>query len=529
MAKYFNVNGTCKPDIHYMVNLESKLKKIKHMIDNGQYFTINKARQYGKTTTLRALSQYLTHDYIVISLDFQKMSSSDFEHESAFVRRLAGEILKRIRQTPDIPAQALHPFLELINDRSGHSKLADIFDLFSDWCAASPRPIVLLIDEVDTAANNQIFLDFLAQLRAAYLDSDITPTFQSVILASVYDIRNIRRKLRADEEHKTNSPWNIAAKFRVNMSFSPEEIAEMLKEYEKDYHTGMDIEKISDLIYARTSGYPYLVSSLCKYLDEEIADTAEFPDKSHAWTEYGLIEAEKILISDNNTLFQSLTGKLTDHPELRSVLYGLLFTGRQIPYVPQNPYIDVAVMFGFIKNDNGSAVISNRIFESVLYNLFISEEFAASKMYDAGIQDRNQFVIDGHLDVRRILEKFVETFHHLYGDADETFLEDAGRRYFMLFLKPIINGTGNCYVEPETRNRERMDLVIDYHGEQHICELKIWRGNAYNERGEEQLSGYLDHFGLKKGYMLSFNFNKKKTIGVKEVALGDKVLIEAVV
>ena len=64
-----------------------------------------------------------------------------------------------------------------------------------------------------------------------------------MILASVYDIRNIRRKLRPDEEHKTNSPWNIAAKFRVNMSFSPEEIAEMLKEYEKDYHTGMDIEK----------------------------------------------------------------------------------------------------------------------------------------------------------------------------------------------------------------------------------------------------------------------------------------------
>ena len=117
----------------------------------------------------------------------------------------------------------------------------------------------------------------------------------------------------------------------------------------------------------------------------------------------------------------------------------------------------------------------------------------------------------------------------MYGDADETFLEDTGRRYFMLFLKPIINGTGNCYVEPETRNRERMDLVIDYRGEQHICELKIWRGNAYNERGEEQLSGYLDYFGLKKGYMLSFNFNKKKTIGVKEVPLGDRVLIEAVV
>lgn len=68
-----------------------------------------------------------------------------------------------------------------------------------------------------------------------------------------------------------------------------------------------------------------------------------------------------------------------------------------------------------------------------------------------------------------------------------------------------------------------------YRGEQFIIELKVWRGNAYNERGEQQLSDYLDYFHLKKGYMLSFNFNKKKTVGVKEVILGNKLLIEAVV
>jgi len=54
-------------------------------------------------------------------------------------------------------------------------------------------------------------------------------------------------------------------------------------------------------------------------------------------------------------------------------------------------------------------------------------------------------------------------------------------------------------------------------------------GNAYNERGEEQLSNYLEYFHLTKGYMLSFNFNKKKEIGVKEIKVGDKTLIEAVV
>lgn len=59
--------------------------------------------------------------------------------------------------------------------------------------------------------------------------------------------------------------------------------------------------------------------------------------------------------------------------------------------------------------------------------------------------------------------------------------------------------------------------------------MKVWRGNAYNERGERQLMDYLEYFHLKKGYMLSFNFNKKKVIGVKDVILGDKVLVEAVV
>ena len=76
---------------------------------------------------------------------------------------------------------------------------------------------------------------------------------------------------------------------------------------------------------------------------------------------------------------------------------------------------------------------------------------------------------------------------------------------------------------------ERTDVIVDYQGEQFVIELKIWHGNTYNERGERQLADYLDYYHLKKGYMLSFNFNKKKQIGVKEITIGDKVLVEAVV
>ncbi len=59
MPKEFNVTAVCMPEIHYMVNIDERLRKVKAMVDAGKYFTINRARQYGKTTTLMALENYL--------------------------------------------------------------------------------------------------------------------------------------------------------------------------------------------------------------------------------------------------------------------------------------------------------------------------------------------------------------------------------------------------------------------------------------------------------------------------------------
>ena len=96
-------------------------------------------------------------------------------------------------------------------------------------------------------------------------------------------------------------------------------------------------------------------------------------------------------------------------------------------------------------------------------------------------------------------------------------------------MKPIINGTGNYYLEAQTRDAKRTDVVVDYLGEQFIVEMKIWHGNEYNERGEKQLIEYLEYYHQEKGYLLSFNFNKKKERGVKELQIADKIIVEAVV
>ena len=283
------------------------------------------------------------------------------------------------------------------------------------------------------------------------------------------------------------------------MNFSVKDIAGMLVEYEADNRTGMNINEMSNLLYDYTSGYPYLVSRLCKFMDERIVGRPDYSDKKSAWTKAGFLEAVKLLLKDQNPLFESLIAKLNDFPELNDMISRLLFQGQSIAYNPDDSAIQTAQMFGFVKVEDSNVLIANRIFETRLYNYFLLKFEEQNKdIYSEGAKYKNQFIVDGHFNFRKVLEKFVETFDFLYGDLGENFHEDTGRKYFMLFLRPIINGTGNCYVEAETRNRERMDLVIDYHGEQFICELKIWHGNAYNERGEKQLSDYLYYYGLKK-------------------------------
>lgn len=127
------------------------------------------------------------------------------------------------------------------------------------------------------------------------------------------------------------------------------------------------------------------------------------------------------------------------------------------------------------------------------------------------------------------LERFIEAYTQICGPLTDRFKEKDGREQFLLYLKPIINGTGNYYIEAQTRDQTRTDVIVDYLGQQYIVELKIWRGPRYNADGEKQINEYLDYFGLTSGYMLSFNFNKNKETGMKQVHIGDKLLYEGTV
>ncbi len=528
--KKFNTTVVCVPSKHYMVDLSDRVAEIKKLVDDGKYFTINRARQYGKTTTLKALQRALQGDYIVLSLSFEGITKAGYQTEGEFVQSFSRLTLDQSEffgvRIPDKTVDILESYC---NREADKLKMDELYRTFRRWIAVSDKPVVMFIDEVDSATNNQVFLDFLGLLRDGYIarESDDIPTFQSVILAGVTDVKHLKSKIRDEDDSKENSPWNIATDFTIDMSLSMDGIKGMLDEYEADHHAGMDTGAIAGQICDYTNGYPFLVSRICELIDVKVSKSMPL---SKAWTRDGIDEAVKLILAENNTLFQSLTKNLSNYPELKESIRSVLMEGTKLTWNAQQTEIVQMQMYGLIRNDHNMVRVANRIFETMLYNLFLSDEELKQNVFAReGDLAKNQFVTDGKLNIRLILDRFKDTYTEICGPLVDRFKEKDGRELFLLYLKPIINGIGNYYIEAQTRDQTRTDVIVDYLGQQYIIELKIWRGERYNADGEKQISEYLDYFNLTTGYMLSFNFNKKKEPGLKRVEVEDKILFEVTV
>ena len=424
MPKRFNITGLCLPDRHYMVDISGRVAQIKRMVDDNEYFCINRGRQYGKTTTLNTLKKALDHDYCTFLLSFEGLADSAFES----IEKLGAEILWMLARCIKyrMVKNASNELIDLINTLGKQDIISarTFSDALTEMNVITSHPIVLMIDEVDQAGNFPVFIKFLGLLRDDYLRRNELPTFQSVILAGVYDIKNLKLKIRPESEHQYNSPWNIATNFDVDMAFNIDDVEGMLNEYEKDHHTGMDIRAIAQWIIDYTSGYPFLVSKICKTIDE----------KPLEWNYSGILEAVKLLLVERNTLFDDMNKKLADFPALHDMLKDILYNGEAYRYNADDRSTELARMFNFITNDHGMVKISNRIFETRLYNAFAFEEENKSQIVQESYIDKNQFIENGALNIEKIMQRFIIHFQDIYGDRDEKFIESEGRKYFMFYV-----------------------------------------------------------------------------------------------
>ena len=519
MAKIFNTSVTCNPNEHYMVDTTQKMKVFERLINNRNYFTINYARQFGKSTSLNWILRNMSDRYLVIPASFERSSAEDWISTDRFCRYFCKKMIEPLNKISDCKSFWINVM---------QIKKLD-FDILADkiteFCKSVDKKVVLTIDEVDKSLDNQLFLNFLSMLRNMYLDrekfEDYNYTFWSVVLAGVYDIKSMKVKIRPDNEHRYNSPWNVAAEYDLDMTFNPQEISTMLTDYENDYHIGFNINEISVEIYKYTSGYPVLVSGICKTIDERL---------NKDWTKDGVLKAVKKIIKDTNaTIFQTLIQNIETYPELKRLLKAISLDKFRINYYAKNITIDLGRTFAFLRPDeNSQAQIHNLIFQQVLYDYFIAENQINSLQQPVS----NGVFIDknGDLNMPLIINRFKDLVSKKHDKEDE-FLEREGRFMFICFLKPIINGTGFYYSEPENDDSSRMDLVVTYNRKEYVIELKIWHGTEYEISGRDQLSEYLETRNLSEGYLVTFSFLKEKVIQEKPewIEHNGKKIYEAIV
>jgi hypothetical protein len=508
--KRFNTTGLCVPSKHYMADISAKLEKIAELIDDGRYFTINRARQYGKTTTLSALRRALKDRYVVISISFEGFGAKDFETEGAFCLCFMDAIQYALKDA-DLPDEYKKSWVD--TDVTGFIALSRHI---TKMCAG--KKVLLMVDEVDKTSNNRVFLQLLSMLRSKYLASQdgSDHTFHSVILAGVYNIKNIKLKMINDglytpttEEGKIyNSPWNIAADFDVDMSFNPTEIAGMLAEYEADYNTGMDIPAISEYIHAFTSGYPFLVSRICQLIDEK---------QGKDWSLEGVREAVNMLTDERNTLFDDIYKNLESNRKLYDLIYDVVIQGIAYSFTLGNPEIDLGAMYGILAKHRNKTAVSNRIFEIIISEYFISKnETANHRNKITGVLREDVVTSEGRFDMELCLRKFASHYAEIYSEKNAEFFERHGRLLFLTYLKPLINGEGFYHIESETRSQRRMDLVVDYGKDEFILELKIWHGEAAEAKAFEQLLDYMRQKSADTGYLLTFDLRGGRKAGKAE-------------
>jgi len=515
MQKRFNDTGLCIPYRHYMVDTSVKLKQIIQLVEWGEYFTINRPRQFGKTTTLFQLDKALNlrDDYVALKISFEGIDSDTHQHQERFITEFLILIAHRLKFLG-----FSHPSQLIEEHRSEITNLPALSRFITKLIKTMPtKSWVLMIDEVDKSSNNQLFLDFLSMLRNKYLQQNEgrDHSFQSVILVGVHDIKTLKAK-----SGDYNSPWNIAIDFKVDLSFAPHEIETMLQDYSEDKQIQLDISAIAERLYYYTAGYPYLVSKLCKFIDEDIIPNRA--DKN--WSVDDVQAAFKMIVDEGytTTLFDSLTKYLENNQALYELIFHIVINGKSLNFTIANPVINLAHLYGILKpSERGHCQIHNRIFEQRIYAYMLSKSMQTQYGDINGFGGPEYLTASG-LDVKLILQRFQAFMRENYGKRDRKFLEREGRLLFLAFLKPILNGRGFEFKEPVVADEQRMDIVIAYQDKRYVIELKRWYGEKYHQRGLQQLSDYLDIYSLKKGYLLIYDFNKGKTYKEELIPFQDK-------
>ncbi|MDI6794312.1 MAG: ATP-binding protein [bacterium] len=507
--RFFNTAGPVRSVDHYCIPPLKRLDlpEMLRLIEQKKYFVLHAPRQTGKTSCLLALMDYLNQEgkycCLYVNVEMGQAARED-------VQRGIRVILSQMASMEQVYLN--DRFLtgiwkDALEENGPEAALNQVLRL---WAQGSPRPLVLLIDEIDALVGDTL-ISVLRQLRAGY--SQRPALFpQSIVLCGVRDVRDYRIHSDRDKAIITGgSAFNIKAKSLRLGNFTQAGVEMLYRQHTEE--TGQPFEpEAMEMVWSLTCGQPWLVNALGY---ETCFEMKKGRERSQPITTGMVIDAKEDIILRRETHLDQLADKLREN-RVRSVIEPIL-AGRQMP--DQLPEDDVQYVedLGLIST-RGELHIANGIYQEIIPRvLTYTTQLTISQEPAWYIQPE-----DGRLDIDKLLSAFQEFFREHSEHWVERFdYKEAGPQLLIqAFLQRIVNSGGRIEREYGL-GKMRTDLLIIWPyqpGVQKIViELKILHKSleATLAVGLKQTWEYMDRSGACEGHLVIFDRGDDKSWGGK--------------
>ena len=496
------------PQRHYCIPPLSRinLEEVLELVEDMRYFVLHAPRQTGKTSTLKALADTLnaSGEYRCVYANFE-VGQTAREDVARAMRALFDQLGKRAsRMLGDSFVRSAKS--ELLAECGPDSVLNEMLTL---WAEADARPLVLLIDEIDSLQGDSL-ISVLRQLRAGY-DERPDGFPQSVILCGVRDVRDYRIYSSSQGFSITGgSAFNIRAKSLRLGDFTQDEVRSLLGQHTAE--TGQEFEAgAMERIWELTRGQPWLVNALA--LQACFEDKAG-RDRSRPILAESINRAKETLIVRRVTHLDQLAARLHED-RVRRVIEPLLEGSLELDCSDED--MEYARDLGLIALDDPVRV-ANPIYREVIPRQLTS---VLQSSLAGLIQPLSYRRSDGSLDLGRLMRRFQDFFrdHSEHWVGRFGYREAGPQLILQAFLQRLVNSGGRIEREFGV-GRLRTDLLAVWPlpggGEaRYVIECKVLRPKRSLQgviaEGLRQTAEYMDVSGAEEGHLVVFDLRADRT------------------
>ena len=513
---FFNTEGPILAEDHYHVPPLARLDldELLLLVERKKYLVLHAPRQTGKTSVLLVLQDLLNGgragEYRCVYVNVEPAQAAR-EDVAQAMRAILYEMAigARLALNDPFPGEIWPDALE----RAGpYSALRGVL---GTWAEADPRPLVLLIDEIDTLIGDTL-LAVLRQLRTGYAQRPRSFP-QSVILCGVRDVRDYR--IRSSTEKALivgGSAFNVKAESLRLDDFSRDEALSLLAQ-----HTGETGQVFTsgalETVWEQSQGQPWLVNALAY---EACFRNKAMRDRARPVTTETVLDAREALVARRATHLEQLTDKLEEE-RVRRVIEPLLSGNPDIDAIPTDDLQYVRDL-GLIRR-TAPVAIANPVYREV-----IPRELTTTTQAMMTHEPAWYVAANGRLLTEKLLGEFQVFFRgHSEHWVERFQYREAGPQLLLqAFLHRIVNGGGR--VEREYGlGRMRVDLLVVWPvrgggevdgGEggagrtpafvqKEVIECKVVHGSLARtvDRGLEQTREYMDRCGVEEGHLVVFD------------------------